>query len=111
MDDLDRILLADERITPSASFGRGVMDAVDALAVEPASLPFPWARLATGVLACAALTACAAWLDRMGGFSSLALPLSELAGVSTELGYAAATVAFSLAVVSVQKARARMAVV
>lgn len=65
MDELDRILAADDPLVPSAGFTARVMAAVDAQASEP-PLPFPWARFLLGVGACLACGASWAWaLDRV----------------------------------------------
>ena len=44
MDELDRILLADDAPAPRASFSARVMEAVRREAAAPAPIPFPWRR-------------------------------------------------------------------
>ena len=51
MDDLDRILSADDPLVPSSGFAARVMEAVQQAAEEPAPLRFPWWRFSVGVLA------------------------------------------------------------
>ena len=44
MDELDRILLADDAPAPRASFSARVMDAVRREVAAPSPIPFPWRR-------------------------------------------------------------------
>jgi hypothetical protein len=48
MDDLDRILSADDSIVPSSGFAARVMAAVHTEAAAPPPIPLPWRRLAVG---------------------------------------------------------------
>ena len=64
MNELDRILAADDSVTPSSGFTARVMTAVDAAVTEEPPLPFPWGPFALGVLACvAAATGIASFLS------------------------------------------------
>ncbi len=56
MDDLDRILSTEIRLTPSPEFTITVMAAVHRRADAPPPLPFPWRRGALGGGLCLALT-------------------------------------------------------
>jgi hypothetical protein len=56
MDDLDRILSSEARLTPSPEFTTTVMAAIHRQAGAPPPLPFPWRRAAFGGGACLALT-------------------------------------------------------
>jgi len=83
VDNLDRILMSEEVVSPSARFAASVMDAIEAVAGEPPPLPFPWGRFGSGLLACAVWAVSGAWLVRRGGLSMLDVPLAELAAVRT----------------------------
>lgn len=50
-DDLDRILSAEQEITPSSGFVAAVMDAVRHDAAAPPPIPFPWKRALPGLCA------------------------------------------------------------
>lgn len=97
MDALDRILASEEAVSPSPGFALGVMDAVAAAADEPA--PFPWGRVAIGLAACVVWASSGVWLIEHGALAPLGGPLAQLAGLGTELWYAAAAVALGTAVV------------
>jgi hypothetical protein len=59
MDDLDRILVSEESITPSGGFPAAVMEAVRGCYRHVNLIPFPWARFAIGLmggLSCTLLT-------------------------------------------------------
>jgi hypothetical protein len=49
-DDLDRILVSEEFLTPSAGFVNRVMGEVRRLAAETAPIQFPWRRFAVGLI-------------------------------------------------------------
>jgi hypothetical protein len=107
MDDLDRILISEEAVTPSASFTARVMERIAVLTAEPAPRPFPWNRFAIGLLACASWAACAAWLIEPASVSTLPVPAATLATVIPALWYAAAAVSASLAVLRVYEISGR----
>lgn len=58
-DDLDRILLTDDDLVPASGLASSVMDMVRGEASAPPPIPFPWGRLASGLVAVLAL---AVWL-------------------------------------------------
>ncbi len=60
-DDLDRILSADDDIVPASGLVASVMDLVRREASAPPPIPFPWVRLACGVVAVVGLAAWLAW--------------------------------------------------
>ena len=55
-DLVDRALLEERRIEPSADFAARVMLAVRLQADQRSALAFPWSRLVPGLAACAVLT-------------------------------------------------------
>lgn len=94
-NDLDRILLLEEPLTPSSGFAAAVMESVREAAAEPPPLAFPWARFAAGAIACVAGAAIVAGADwaAMGETGA------------SELGYAAAAALASLVVVRLPRLR------
>lgn len=103
MDELDRMLAADDQLVPSRGFTARVMEAVDTAATEPPPLPFPWARFAIGVGACLACGASWAWaLDSVDAVAVLE-GLDMLPG----LGEALVTAVVSVSVAQVLRHRAR----
>ena len=60
MDRIDRILLAEQELTPSASFAGRVMDAVRAQAETP-PLAFPWKSFVLGFALLPMLAALCLW--------------------------------------------------
>ena len=50
IDDVDRILVSEESITPSAGFLRSVMAAVRAYHHYEIPIPFPWRRFMAGLV-------------------------------------------------------------
>ena len=89
-DDLDRVFASNDAIVPSSGFVNAVMTAVLEEAKTPAPIPFPWARVFTGLGVCAAtivgmllwtLNTPAAPADGPGtdAFSAVAAPLARLA--------------------------------
>lgn len=69
-DDFDRILSADEEVVPASGFAASVMDLVSREACAPPPIPFPWVRLALGLVAVLSLAAWLAW-------SGVTAPLRE----------------------------------
>ena len=66
-DNLDRILKSEEELVPSSGFVAAVMERVREEAAAPAPIPFPWKRLAPGlVLAAGLLSWCGVELTRLG---------------------------------------------
>jgi hypothetical protein len=104
VDDLDRILLSEERLEPSSGFAAAALRAVRDAAAEPPPLPFPWWRLAIGLAACGTLTVSATALalrsslslSSLSNLPSLPAPFPQLAVVAPELGYATITILVSL---------------
>ena len=103
MNELDRILAADDSVTPSSGFAARVMTAVDAAAAEEPPLPFPWRPFALGILACVAVAVCCA------SFLSSADAAAALEGVARVpgAGEALAAAAISAAVAQVLRHPAR----
>ncbi len=59
IDDLDRILVSEDSITPSGGFLASVMEAVREYRRYEIPIPFPWKRFTTGLvggLSCTALS-------------------------------------------------------
>jgi hypothetical protein len=102
-DELDRILLSEEILTPSSGFAVGVMEAVREAASEPPPFPFPWPRLAAGVVGCSVWAASVMTLVKYVDLSVLSQPVSQLVAVAPELGYAAVAVGLSLALLRVHR--------
>jgi hypothetical protein len=95
-DELERAL-SDDTIEPSSGFSARVMDSVRQAAAQPPPLPFPWFRLALGIVACGLLAAAGARL------AVDAIPLlltafadSTLASAATQLAGSALGVAFAI---------------
>jgi hypothetical protein len=105
-DTLERILAAEDPITPSSGFARGVMAELRRQQTEPPPLPFPWWRFALGVAAVLVMAAAgASWWARV----AVTLPeaLETVGGLAPELGYAALAVAGSLALACLPRVFAR----
>ena len=51
LENLDRVLSAEEELAPSSGFVSAVMERVREEAVAPKPIPFPWKRLVPGALA------------------------------------------------------------
>jgi hypothetical protein len=97
-DDLDRALRGDDSIAPSSGFAAAVRAAVMDAAAEPPPLPFPWGRLALGMVAGLGAAAAGAWLAaRVAGPLAQALPLEPLQPVLQPVGYAVLALLLSLA--------------
>jgi hypothetical protein len=109
VDDVDRILAADDAPAPSSRFAARVMEAVEQTAVDPEPLPFPWVRLAWGIAACLGTAGMGAALvdgfDLTGIGRALAPIARTLAPNARELGYSVAAAVGSLAVVRLQLRR------
>lgn len=101
MDDLERILSAEDSVEPSAGFTSVVMAAVHRQAAEPPSLPFPWFRFAALLVACLVMAATGAVLLLRAETELASIPtaLAPLLALAPELGYAAATALVGLGVV------------
>jgi hypothetical protein len=104
-DPLDRLLSSDESLAPSTGFPARVMDAVQQAAGEPPPLALPWARLALGFFAILISAASGVWLVQRLDVSPV---VGRLAGLSSELGYAAATIVGTLALLCAPSARMAM---
>lgn len=57
----DRILAADEKLVPSSGFVAAVMERVREEAAAPAPIPFPWKRIAPGLVLAAGTMGWGAW--------------------------------------------------
>lgn len=84
--EIDRMLVAEERVTPSPGFASSVMQAVRAVHSHAPVVPFPWRRLGMGVAASAALA-----VLTVGGLA--------LTSVDTGLGFDASMVAARLNII------------
>jgi hypothetical protein len=92
MDDLDRILAADDPLVPSAGFANRVMTAVRTAAAEEPPLPFPWGRFALGVAACVAAAASGAWFLGSVDAGAVGEELARVPGAREALFVAAVSV-------------------
>ena len=100
LDNLDRILGTEEELVPSSGFAMSVMDRVREEATAPQPIPFPWKRIAPGMVLAAGLFGwCGFELLRHGlpelhGFAqiqphlpvALALPAEDIGWVAVALG-------------------------
>jgi len=102
-DALDRILSSEDALAPSSGFAARVMDVVDAAASEPPPLPFPWGRFSLAVIATVASVASGAWLIPAMDLSPV---VAAVNGSGRELGYAAATILATLAMLYAPRLRA-----
>jgi hypothetical protein len=101
--DLDRLLSSEAPSRPSADFTASVMDRVREAATEPRPLAFPWARFATGVIAC---LVCSAVGTAVIVNSEVVLAIAEPLGTAApEIGYAAAALLASVAALRLAGAR------
>ncbi len=73
MDELDRILGANEGLEPSSGFTRRVMEALEQDRSTPSPIPFPWMRLLPALLGLGIVVASAVYLA-----TDLPAPTSEL---------------------------------
>jgi hypothetical protein len=106
--DLDRILASEEPLAPSSGFAAAVMESVREAAAEPPPLPFPWTRFAAGAIACLVWAAAGVALivnTDWSAFPAAHEVTESLRPVLPELGYAAAAVLASLAVLSISRVR------
>jgi hypothetical protein len=104
MDRLDRILAADDPLTPASGFTARVMTAVRDAAAEEPPLPFPWARFAVGVAACVAAAVSIASFLSVAGAREALQGVAETPGVGEAL--MAAAISASVAQVFRNRARA-----
>ena len=81
MNEFDRILAADDPLTPSSGFTARVMTAV----AETPPLPFPWVRFALGVLACAVAAVSIASFPSLAGARQALEGVADMPGVSEVL--------------------------
>lgn len=58
---VERILASEERLVPSSGFMAGVMERVREEAAAPAPIPFPWKRIAPGLVLMAGVFGWGAW--------------------------------------------------
>jgi hypothetical protein len=108
-DELDRILAGEDPLEPSSAFAMDVMAAVRRLAEEPPPLRFPWLRFIAGLAALSVMAAAGAVLLLWFGpaLKPMTAPLTQIAAVAPELGYAAAAVLLSLGLVTLPRLLAR----
>jgi hypothetical protein len=105
-DDLERMLLSEEPLAPSSGFAAAVMESVREAASEPAPLPFPWTRFAAGVIACGVCAASGTALVVNTDWAALSAAIGIAEPLRTgapELGYAAAALLASFAVLRLQR--------
>ena len=101
-DALDRILASEQPLVPSSGFAARVRDAVEETASEPPPLPFPWSRFIPAVIATFVSVVAGLWLLQRVDLSPVVV---ALAGIGPELGYAAATMLVTLAVLYAPRLR------
>jgi hypothetical protein len=106
VDEIDRLLVSEDAVSPSSGFTAGVMDAIAAAAAEPPPRPFPWVRFLAGVMMCAASAAGVLWLAETDG---LGLPRTDatvaaFAAAKPQLEIAAATAFAIFAALRVRRA-------
>lgn len=58
---IDRILSAEEKLVPSSGFAAAVMERVREEAAVPAPIPFPWKRIAPGLVLAMGTIGWGAW--------------------------------------------------
>ncbi len=104
-DPLDRVLSSDEALVPSAGFTARVMDAVQRVAAEPPPLAFPWGRFTAGLITILLSAALGLWLLQRLDLSPMLVRLTDL---HSELGYAAAAIAGTLAMLCADRLRTAM---
>jgi len=61
VDAMDHILAAEEEIVPSSGFVAATMERVHEEAAAPAPIPFPWKRVAPGLVLAAGVIGWSAW--------------------------------------------------
>ena len=71
MDDLDQILVSDEKLTPPSDYVARVMSRLRAEAVTGGPIPFPWVRFASGVAALAVIAELVARTDAVSRANNL----------------------------------------
>jgi hypothetical protein len=99
MDEIDRILGADDSLAPSADFTARVMTAVHTATDQ--ELAMPWGRVAFGVAACAATAASITW------FVSSTDALAAFTGAATVPGAEEAVLVATLSAATAQLFRVR----
>jgi hypothetical protein len=105
LEDLERILLSEEPLTPSSGFAAAVMETVSEAAAEPPPVAFPWMRFAAGAIVCVAGAAAGAAATASVDWSAVGEAGASLRAAAPELGYAALAVLASLAIVRVPRLR------
>ena len=58
LDDLDRVLAAEDKILPSAGFSASLMEVVRREAATPPAIPFPWKAALPGIGAVLTVLVC-----------------------------------------------------
>ena len=103
LDAMDRILAAEEEIVPSSGFVAATMERVREEAAVPAPIPFPWKRVAPGLVLAAGVIGWGAWVaaqfawPALGEFaqSSPQIPVAAVPSLQ-EAGWVALAFAVSL---------------
>jgi len=101
-DDIGRILVSEEPLVPSSGFAARVLEAVEEAAAEPPPLPFPWGRFTLAVIATFVSVTSGLWLLLRMDLSPV---VAALTGVWPELGYAAAMILVTLAMLYAPRLR------
>jgi hypothetical protein len=86
-EEMDRMLLREDEILPSAGFTSSVMDAVWREAKAPAPIPFPWKRALPGMIVAAVVLVVilGAGIAAVAYFGTVAGPQVEAAVPSSSL--------------------------
>ncbi|MGD1063640.1 MAG: hypothetical protein ABR860_10290 [Terracidiphilus sp.] len=103
LDAMDRILAAEEEIVPSSGFVAATMERVREEAAVPAPIPFPWKRVAPGLVLAAGVIGWGAWAAVRSAWpalhefaqSSPQIPLAAMPALE-EAGWVALAFAVSL---------------
>ena len=103
LDAMDRILAAEEEIVPSSGFVAATMERVREEAAVPAPIPFPWKRVAPGLVLAAGVIGWSAWEAVRSAWpvlhefaqSSPQIPLAAVPALE-EAGWVALALAVSL---------------
>jgi hypothetical protein len=103
VDAMDRILAAEEELIPSSGFVAAAMERVREEAAVPASIPFPWKRVAPGLVLVAGVAGWGAWAATQSAWptlgeiaqSSLQIPVAAVPTLQ-EAGWVALALAVSL---------------
>jgi hypothetical protein len=107
MDDLDRMLLADEVLVPREQFAVSVMQRVRARAALARPCPFPWKTAVGGAIAFAAVAAVLV-AAAMAGWSLLPPTIEARRIVDAALEAGASPIAFALLAALASFAMARL---